>query len=200
MTLEATVQTLEFFHDIGSPYSYIAAAQVEDVAAQSGLVLRWRPMLLGAVFRAAGNVSPAAGSPAKARYLVADLTRLAAHAGIPFAMPARFPANTLLAMRALTAAGMSPTDGERRQVDATRALFAAYWVRGLDISAPEVVAEVISAEAVAAAGTDAVKEALRATTDEAVRRGAFGAPTFFVGDDMYLGGDRLFLIRDRDRR
>lgn len=178
---------VEFFFDVASPYSYLAAVLVSRSPVLKDA--QWRPFLLGGVFKAAGNQMPAA-IPAKGQYMLKDLYRLFAYYNAPFQFPANFPINSITAMRALTAV---PAD----QVPALALkLFDAYWGKGLNISDPAIAAELIPADVLAATQTDAVKEKLKQVTEEAARRGAFGAPTFFLGDDMYFGEDRLFLIED----
>lgn len=176
---------LEFFFDVVSPYSYVAAVQV---ARSPQLQLaEWRPFFLGGVFKAAGNQAPMM-VPAKGRYMAKDLKRLFAHYETPFRFPAVFPTNTLVAMRALAAA---PADAVK---DHALRLFAAYWGEGRDIGDAAVLAQLLPAELLAAAADEAVKEKLKANTESAVARGAFGAPSFFLDDELYFGEDRLFLI------
>lgn len=179
--------SIEFFFDIASPYSYLASTQVDALAARVGVPVRWRPFLLGGVFRAVGNQPPVALA-ARQPYLLKDLTRWAAHYGVPFDFPSFFPVNSLVPMRAL--AGLP----EAAVPAAAAALFEAHWALGRDPSDAAVLSELIGAEAVARASDGTVKAALRETTDEAVQRGAFGAPTFFVGDEMFFGNDRLHFV------
>lgn len=179
---------IEFFYDIGSPYSYFAAAQMEALAADSGSPVIWRPFLLGGVFRASGNQPPAV-LPARAPYLMKDIKRCSAQLDLPFRMPTRFPLNTLQTMRVL--AGMP----EPELPAASLKLFRAYWFDDMDVSSPEVLGDLLGAAAVARAGDDAVKQKLKDNSDEAVRRGAFGAPTMFVGEEMFFGCDRIPLLR-----
>lgn len=176
--------SVEFFYDIGSPYSYMAATQIEAIAADCGAQVVWRPILLGGVFKAVGNAPPAT-LPARGMYMFKDLQRWSAYYGVPWTLPATFPTNSLLAMRALTALPKEALPA------ASLALFSAYWVDGRDVASPEVVADVLGVEAVARAQEQSVKDALKAATDEAVARGAFGVPTFFVGGEMFFGNDRL---------
>ena len=180
-------ERIEFFYDVGSPYSYLAAAQAGALAQATGLAVQWRPFLLGGVFRATGNQPPISVA-ARGPYMVKDLERCAAMAGVPLRMPSRFPLNTLLPMRVL--AGLP----EDQLPAASLKLFRAYWYDDADISQPEVVAELLGAEAVARAGDEAVKERLKANSEEAVQRGAFGAPTLFVGREMFFGHDRIPLL------
>ena len=178
------MKTVEFFYDVGSPYSYMAATRIEAIAADCGAHLIWRPILLGGIYKATGNTPPAL-LPARAPYLYRDLKRWSAYYGVPWELPAVFPTNTLLAMRAII--GLSPEQVPAASLD----LFRAYWVDGRDPAQPEVVADVLGPAAVARAQDQSVKDALKASTDEAVARGAFGVPTFFVGGEMFFGNDRL---------
>lgn len=179
---------IEFFYDIGSPYSYLAAYQMADLARDTGRAVEWRPFLLGGVFRAVGNQPPAT-LPSRGTYMLKDLQRCAAQIGAPFSMPSNFPLNTLSTMRVL--AGMP----EAELPAASLKLFRAYWYDGIDVSAPDVLADLLGAAAVARAGDEAVKKRLKDNSDDAVRRGAFGAPTFFVGDEMFFGADRIPLLK-----
>lgn len=177
---------LEFFFDVASPYTYLASTRVEAIAADTGATLIWRPFLLGGVYKIIGNQSPIF-LPARGRYMVTDLQRWATYYGVPMSMPADFPPNTLLAMRALIS-----FDAEADLVRAAHALFRAYWVEGRSISDPAVIAEAAGEDAVRAAADPKVKQALIDSTNEAVERGVFGAPTFFVdAEEMYFGNDRL---------
>ena len=177
-------QKVEFFFDVVSPYSYIAAIQVARSEALKEA--EWRPFFLGGVFKATGN-QPPISVPAKGRYMAEDLKRLFAYYDTRYTFPASFPANSLTAMRALCAV-------EPAQVPALALkLFDAYWGQGKNIGDANVLAELLPADVLAKTADEAVKEKLKANTDDAVARGSFGAPTFFVGDDMYFGEDRVFL-------
>ena len=179
------MQRIDFFYDIGSPYSYVAATQMGRLTSRAEV--HWRPFLIGGVFKATGNQPPAM-LPARAPYLRKDLERLAAFYRVPFNMPSRFPLNTLLAMRCLHA-----VDPDVLEVT-SMALFEAYWVEDRDVSDGEVLASLLGKEVVDRAGTDAVKVSLKDATDEAVMRGAFGAPSFFLEEELYFGEDRMFLL------
>lgn len=185
--------TIEFFWDAVSPYSYLAGTQIEALAARNQAQLVWRPFLVGGVMQATGNRPPLT-VPAKFRHMLDDLQRWAAYYGVPLRKPDNFPASTLQVQRiacALPDAAVS---------DWARATASAYWGRGEDISQPETIRRIASslghdADALlAAAQDDAIKARLKANTDEAVQRGAFGAPSFFIGDAMYWGNDRLPLL------
>ena len=179
--------TIEFFFDIASPYTYLAATQMAAVSERTGADVRWRPFLLGGVFKATGNAPPAM-VPARGRYLMKDLYRWAAMYDVAFSFPANFPVNSIVAMRAL----QSIPESERPAP--ALSLFRAYWADNANPTDPAVIAEHLGAEALQAATSQPVKDALRAASDEAVERGAFGAPTFFVGEQMWFGNDRLPLV------
>jgi len=184
---------IEFWFDFGSNYSYISTMRIEHLAGERGVAVRWRPFLLGPIFRSLGwETSPFVLQKAKGEYVWRDMVRECRKAGIGWPRPSEFPRTSMLAHRLALAAAREPWIGafcrgvaRRNFVDdqeiASSAAVAAV-LRGLGV-APD--------EWVAAAQSDAVKQGLRAQTDEAVRRGIFGAPSFFVGDEMFWGNDRL---------
>ena len=179
---------IDFYFDLVSPYSYVASKLIEDLAQRNNADLLWKPFLLGGVFRAVGTSDTPGLMPAKKPYLLKDLQRLSRHYEIPLQMPADFPVRTVLAMRALT--GLST----EQVTKAAHTLFNAYWAYNKDIADPDVVTSLIGRESVERAGTQEIKDALFQTTEEAVKRGAFGAPTFFVEDEMFFGHDRMPLL------
>jgi 2-hydroxychromene-2-carboxylate isomerase len=191
-------KTVEFFYDFGSPASYIAFKRLPAVAAERGAQVVWRPMLLGGVFKAAGNASPVS-VPAKGKWMMGDLQRWAAKFGVPFSFNPFFPINTLALMRGATGLQMrQPADfGRYNEV-----IFDALWRAPRNLGDSAVLAGVLAAngfdpEAFSALVADPeVKARLVATTEEAVQRGVFGAPTFFVGGEMHFGQDRLDFVRD----
>ena len=187
---------LEFFFDYGSPYSYLADSQLGGLRERTGCEIAYRPMLLGGVFKATGNRSPAMEPiEAKRRYGAVELRRFVALYGCPFQPNPHFPINTLPIMRACHAA---LRDGVFETFH--RAVFPAFWAAGRNLGDEAVFAGVLEAAGldakalIAGASDPEVKDALRATTEEAVERGAFGAPTFFVGDEMFFGADRLGFV------
>jgi len=181
--------TLEFFYDFVSPYSYLAATRVEAEVAKVGGTVRFRPFLLGGVFNATGNRAPIE-TAAKGRYLPTDLSRWAKRLGVPLAWPAKFPVLTVLPLRAAFAA-----EKLGKLLPYTHSMYRAYWVEGRDVSDASVVEDVATKAGLPGAALIAeapsYKEALKAQTQEAVDRGSFGAPTFFVGQEMFIGNDRL---------
>jgi 2-hydroxychromene-2-carboxylate isomerase len=187
---------LEFFFDYGSPYSYLADTQLAALGERTGAEVVYRPMLLGGVFKATGNRSPFVEPVAPKRaYFALELGRCVAHLGVPFAHNAHFPINTLLLMRCAAAAQQADVFAPFHQV-----VYPAFWCEGLDLGAAQVIRGVLEkagldAAAILSAAAEApAKDLLRATTDEAVARGLFGAPTFFVGEEMFFGCDRLEFV------
>ncbi len=184
-------RTLEFYFDYGSPYSYLADTQVEAIAQRAGAALVRKPMLLGGVFKATGNHSPAE-LPQKSAWSGFDMPMWARHYGVPFQRNPFFPVNTLALMRGAAAAQI---DGSFERYHP--AVFKAMWVEGRNLNDMKEVAAVLTAAGLDAAKFGAriqdqdVKDRLKATTDEAVARGVFGAPTCFVDKMMFFGNDRL---------
>ena len=189
---------LEFYFDVGSPASYLAWTQVPRIAHETGTEIEYRPMLLGGVFQATGNKSPME-VPAKGQYMVDDLQRFARRYGVPFAHNPHFPINTLALMRMTL--GLQLRDPQR-MVPFVDAVVRALWVDGRNMNDPATVAAVLQkagfdAEKMLALASDAaVKDDLKAATQEAVQRGVFGAPTFFVGQEMFWGQDRLDFVKE----
>ena len=196
--MNANAKTVEFFFDFGSPTSYLAYTQLPRIAAETGAQLRLRPMLLGGVFKATGNASPVS-VPAKGRWMGSDMPLWAKRYGVPFAFNPAFPINTLSLMRG--AAGLQLRQPERLGAYCD-AIYSALWQHQKNLGDAAVLAATL-----AAAGFDAeafvalvadpeVKAALVATTEEAVARGVFGAPSCFVGDQLFFGQDRLDFVRE----
>jgi 2-hydroxychromene-2-carboxylate isomerase len=191
--------TLEFFYDFVSPYSYLASTRVEGLVARTGATLRWRPFLLGGVLKATGNRAPIE-TPAKGTHMWVDLQRWARRLGVSINIPSVFPTLTVLPLRVALASEKSggvPDTGKAQGglIPFTHAMFHAYWVEGRDISQPAVVQEVARRAGLDGSSLLAeaprFKESLAKQTQEAVDRGTYGAPTFFVGKEMFVGNDRL---------
>lgn len=183
----------EYFFDYTSPTAYLAVPVALGVEARTGAEMRLRPMFLGGVMQGSGNKPPGT-VPAKAKYMNRDLQRCAAHIGVPMYMNPAFPINTLGVLRATT--GMTDAAEQRRFVIT---LFEAAWGQPNPVNLGDMAevaklcaANGFDAAAIAAQATaPANKEKLKETTDEAIARGVFGAPSFFVGDDLFFGHDRL---------
>ncbi|MCE9659164.1 MAG: 2-hydroxychromene-2-carboxylate isomerase [Burkholderiales bacterium] len=189
---------LEYFFDFGSPTSYLAWTQLPKVIADSGAEIVWRPMLLGGVFKATGNASPVS-VPAKGRWMNADIARWAARYGVPFRFNPHFPINTLTLMRGAVGLQMHRPEDFQRYLEVVS---KAMWEGAANLGDPAVLASTLAAAGfevdafLALVGDPEVKARLVATTEEAVARGVFGAPTFFVGDAMFFGQDRLDFVRE----
>jgi 2-hydroxychromene-2-carboxylate isomerase len=190
-------KTVEFYFDFGSPYSYLAYKTLPGIAAAHGAQIVWRPMLLGGVFKASGNHSPAE-IPAKERWLQLDLKRWAARYGAAFTRNPHFPINTLPLMRGAVGMQMRGPDFGKY----LEAIFHAMWEEPRNLGEQQELAAVLrhagfDADAFQAlVGDPAVKEQLKNNTEEAVARGVFGAPTFFVGEEMFWGQDRLDFVAE----
>jgi 2-hydroxychromene-2-carboxylate isomerase len=189
---------VEFFFDVGSPASYLAWTQLPALCTAAGAELAYRPMLLGGVFQATGNASPAA-VPAKGGYTNVDLGRFAKRYGVPLVINPHFPIITLLLMRGAT--GVQMRMPERLQ-DYLRGVFHAMWVEPQNLNEPALTAKALTdagfepARILGLANDAEVKAQLRANTEEAVSRGCFGAPTMYVGGQMFFGQDRLDFVRE----
>jgi 2-hydroxychromene-2-carboxylate isomerase len=193
---------IEFWYEFSSTYSYIAAMRIEALAEAAGVTIDWKPFLLGPIFQAQGwNTSPFNLFPAKGRYMVREMERLAEQHGVPFRMPAVFPQNSLLAAR-LALAG----------VDAgwiaafTKAVYLAEFRDGLDISSKAVLEEILRGLQLdpvpifARIAEPEIKERLKDQTDLAQESGIFGAPSFMVGEELFWGNDRMEQALELARR
>jgi 2-hydroxychromene-2-carboxylate isomerase len=185
---------LEFWYEFGSTYSYPAAMRIEPLAEKAGVELRWRPFLLGPIFKEFGwTDSPFNIYEAKGRYMWRDLTRICEGEGIPLKLPpVRFPQNGLKAAR-LALVG----EGEGWTPAFTRAVFLANYAEQKDISDVETLGAILATlgvdadAALAEASTLPIKDRLKQQTEEAAARGIFGAPSFTIGDELFWGNDRL---------
>ena len=191
-------KTVDFYFDFGSPAAYLAWTQLPQLCADTGSQLVWKPMLLGGVFQATGNRAPMM-VPLKGSYLFVDLARFARRYDVPLKFNPNFPINTLTLMRA--AVGLQMRQDPRLE-HYCAAMFRAIWVDGQNMNDPAVVAAVLTGadfdpQALLALSSEpTVKDELKAATDAAVQRGVFGAPTFFVADQMFWGQDRLDFVRE----
>jgi 2-hydroxychromene-2-carboxylate isomerase len=191
--------TLDFWFDFASTYSYPAAMRVGTLAAEAEVEVRFRPFLLGPIFKAQGwTTSPFNVYPHKGRYMWRDLERLCAELGIPFRRPDLFPQNSLLAARVALAGFAGDLGRGFRGEDFCRAVFAAEFADGHLIDDPVAIGNILArlsvepSRAFAAAQSDAVKARLRAETEEAQRLGLFGAPSFVTAEgELFWGNERL---------
>jgi 2-hydroxychromene-2-carboxylate isomerase len=187
-------RTLELYWDFSSPFAYLGSTQAEALAARTGATLVWRPMLLGAVFKAIGTADAPilTWSEAKRNYYFKDLARWAEHWKVPFRFPSRFPMMTVKALRVWFAL---PQERRKAFLDAA---FRAYWAEDRDINDETTLRELVGEgadEAIARTATKEVKDALFASTQRAIDAGVFGAPTWVVdGKDLFWGQDRIVLV------
>jgi 2-hydroxychromene-2-carboxylate isomerase len=187
---------LEFLFDFGSPASYLAYKRVPELAKRTGARVEYVPMLLGGVFKATGNASPAT-VPAKGRWMNTDLARWAKRSGTEFNRNPYFPINTLHLMR-----GATGLIDDTRFMPYCDQVFDAMWREPKNLGDPAELVPVLRRAGIEAddfralVERDDVKERLKATTEAAVERGVFGAPTFFVGDQMFFGQDRMDFVEE----
>ncbi len=186
-------KSIEFYFDFSSPYSYLAAQQIEALGARHDAEVIWRPFLLGASFKATG-IPPLVQVPWKSDYAKADLAREARRIGVPYAWPDPFPFMSVAAARAFY---WLDTQDKARAKQLALAMFHRAFGEGGDIAHAGAVTEIAVAEghdraAVTAALQDPdIKERLRQETDGALARKVFGAPFVFVGEQAFWGHDRL---------
>lgn len=196
---EREMRRVEFYYDLVSPFSYLAQTRLDPIREETGAEVVWRPMLLGVVHKLSGNTAPIS-VPAKGRYSFKDIHRWASYYEAPLKFPDPFPFKTLTTMRAAVFC-----EEHGRLEDFTREAFKMYWEegdhpRGLEADETEQVAEVARRiamepeEVLEGASGQRAKDKLKEETERAVERGVFGAPAFFVGDEMFWGNDRLHFV------
>ncbi|HEY2516478.1 MAG TPA: 2-hydroxychromene-2-carboxylate isomerase [Polyangiaceae bacterium] len=185
--------TIDFWCELASPYAYLSACRIGELATRSGVAVRWRPFSLHPTFKASGwDNSPFVVYPNKGRYMWRDVEREAARLGIAFRKPSAFPRNGVPASK-VALLGLERGWGARFIPRAMRANF----VEDKDIAAPEVIDAILremelDGPVVREEATSPERSpALRRSTEEAMRLGIFGAPTFLVGEEMFWGNDRL---------
>jgi 2-hydroxychromene-2-carboxylate isomerase len=184
---------LDFFFEFASTYSYPAAMRIGDVARSAGVAVRWRPFLLGPLFKAQGlETSPFNIYTTKGRYMWRDLARTCEEFGLIFRRPEPFPQNGLLAAR-VAHVGFEQDWGEAF----CRAVYVAEFAHGQQIGEESVIRDLLAGLSLAAdpilarSRSPDIKDRLRATTEEAERLGIFGAPNFVVLGELFWGNDRL---------
>jgi 2-hydroxychromene-2-carboxylate isomerase len=202
---------VDFWFEFASTYSYPAAMRIAAVAREAGVDMRFRPFLLGPIFKAQGwDTSPFNLYPAKGRYMWRDLERICAELDLPFRRPDPFPQMSIAAAR-IALVGLADGWGE----DFCRAVYRAQFGEGRRIDDPGLLATLLTElrvdcdRVLAAAQSPEIKDALRRQTEEAQRLGLFGAPSFITEDgELFWGNDRLEAAlawakrtpADRDRR
>jgi len=191
-------KSVEFYFDFGSPTTYLAWTQLPQLCAETGAALVYKPMLLGGVFQATGTASPVT-IPAKGRFMLQDLARYARRYQVAMTFNPHFPINTLGLMRAAVAVQLRLPE---RFEAFLKLIFEAMWVEAHNLGDPAVLAKVLAEGGfepqalLALSAEQEVKDALKATTEEALKRGVFGAPAMFVGDELFFGQDRLDFVRE----
>jgi 2-hydroxychromene-2-carboxylate isomerase len=185
--------TLEFWFDFGSTYSYLSMMRIEALAERHDVAIAWKPFLLGAIFKSFGwSSSPFVLQKAKGIYTWRDMARQCEKYGLPWTQPSQFPRNALLPMRVALIGAEQPWIGAF-----CKRLMQINFVEDRDINESAVVDVALTElgfpaqEIIVAAQSEENKRDMRRQTDEALRRGVFGAPTFFAGTEMFWGNDRL---------
>jgi 2-hydroxychromene-2-carboxylate isomerase len=204
-----TKQPIEFYFDISSPWTYLAFQNIQPLAAELKTPVHWKPILVGGIFN---SVNPSVYAmrerpvPLKQAYTLKDLQDWAREANLKIVMPPKvFPVNSVKAMRGCLWLAQEAGDSSAMLPFATAA-FEAYWAREEDISQDKVLADLCEATGInvkaffEGVSQPAIKEQLKSNTEEVIRRGGFGSPTMFVGNDMYFGNDRLPLLRSTLQR
>ena len=202
---------IEFFFDCSSPWTYLAFHNIQPLARELNVPIRWKPILVGGIFN---SVNPSVYEmrkhpvPAKQAYMLKDLQDWSRAAGLKIVMPPKvFPVNSVKAMRGcIWLVQNDPSADISQMVKFATAMFEAYWAREEDISQDAVLADICERLGVNVKtlfdgiSQSAIKDQLKANTEELISRGGFGSPTMFVGDDMYFGNDRLVLLRAKLER
>lgn len=188
---------LEFYFDFSSPNAYLSAVQLERLKQQhDSLGIDWKPVFLGGIMQELETTPPAMQNELKANYLMRDLRRWSEYYDIPFDFPESFPVNSLSALRTFLV-----IDREETAVNFAQRVFRACWAEDRSIENHEILRDCLPAGAREQVTIpdditrDAVKEDLKDRTDRAMDRGVFGCPTFFIGDEMFWGKDRLDFVK-----
>ncbi|QJQ32474.1 2-hydroxychromene-2-carboxylate isomerase [Sphingomonas lacunae] len=194
-------KTLEFIFDFGSPNAYLALKVLSPILERTGAQLKITPALLGGIFKATGNKPPFvqyAEAPAKMAYERLEMMRfISKHCLSAFKMNPHFPINTLTIMR-----GAMVAEDEGQLLPYVETVLRAMWEDGLKMDDPEVIATFLSANGfdgpalLARTQEDGIKAKLVANTENAVARGVFGIPSFFVGDELFFGKERLGQVEE----
>ncbi|NJD34998.1 MAG: 2-hydroxychromene-2-carboxylate isomerase [Betaproteobacteria bacterium] len=191
--MRAAKQPIEIWFDFSSPYSYLASERIDELAAKYDRRGKWRPIMLGAAFKASG-LPLLLTVPLKGEYSKRDIERSARFLGISYKFPSKFPLASLAAARGYY--WLHGQDCNRARVFA-HAVFRAYWVDDRDISELPVVLDIVAGLGIdrdaftAAIATPEIKDRLKQETDAAIAKGMFGAPYFMVDGEPFWGADRL---------
>jgi 2-hydroxychromene-2-carboxylate isomerase len=197
-----TAGVVDYYFEFSSPYGYIASHLVDDLGTRIGREIRWRPFLLGPIFKATGS-APLVEIPMKGEYSRMDFERSARFYGVALNMPSKFPIGTVAGVRAFY--WIADRDPVKAHAFA-KTLYDDYFVGGRDISAPEIVVEIAGAVGVdkgalqAALADPAVKERAKAEVDAAMAKGVFGSPFFIVDGEPFWGCDRIPMLEEWVRR
>ncbi len=188
-----TMPVIDFWFEFGSNYSYLSVMRIEQDAAKAGVRVRWQPFLLGPIFKSLGwETSPFVLQKAKGDYVWLDMERQCRKYGLPWKKPGNFPRSAILPLRVAILAAeqswmpeycrriMQTNFAQDRDIDNTEAVTAV--LKDMGLLASEIITQAVS---------DENKLRLRKQTEMAMSKGIFGAPTFFVGTQMYWGNDRL---------
>ena len=195
------VKNIEFHFDFGSPTAYLAYTQLKLIAERNETKIEYYPILLGGVFKATGNNPPAA-VPAKGKYMMVDLQRYANKYRVPYERNPYFPVNTLALMRGAVS---YQDDGDQDDGDFIKyieVIFRNMWIEPKNLNDEEVLKKVLIEnnfdvdDFIKRITDQNVKDKLISNTENAVNKGAFGAPTMFVGDQMFFGQDRVEFVEE----
>ena len=190
------VKNIEFHFDFGSPTAYLAFTQLKIIAERNKTVIEYYPILLGGVFKATGN-NPPASVPAKGKYMMTDLQRYADKYGVPYERNPFFPVNTLSLMR-----GAISYQDEGDFIKYIEVMFKNMWIEPKNLNDEDVLKKVLIEnnfdfdDFIKRITDQNVKNRLISNTENAVKKGAFGAPTIFVGDQMFFGQDRMEFVEE----
>lgn len=190
------VKNIEFYFDFGSPTAYLAYTQLQLIAERQKTNLIYCPVLLGGIFKATGN-NPPASVPAKGMYMMVDLQRYADKYKVPYKRNPHFPVNTLSLMRGAVS---YQEDGDFLKY--VNVIFQNMWVEPKNLNDHEVLEKVLMEnnfdidDFMKRISDQNIKNKLISNTENAVKKGAFGAPTIFIGDEMFFGQDRMEFVEN----
>lgn len=191
------MKTVEFYYDFASPTAFLGYFQLRKLAETYKAKIVYKPVLLGALHKATGNTPPGAVAAKGTHMLLADLPRFSKRYDVPFEFNPHFPVNCINALR-----GALVMEGREDEEKYREAIYRALWQEKQNIADEDVFSQVLSAADIDPSAilegvkNEAIKQKLKDNTAEAVARGAFGAPTFYIGDEMYFGQDRLDFIEE----